>query len=882
MKRLYLFALSCLACLAASAQTSVPRPWPMGANSSYDVALPGRSVAKPHVNKMPARLLRQLPVAPQPSRRGAPGCARRLFPVQDTLLLVDYTLATDGSTTKQTALSYDKYGLRRLLTEYDMSASNGRTRKTRYTYDVDDNSFWTRRVIETDYRPDALEGTDESGWYVNSTVIREPDAEGRLLAIEVDDPCRRWHKQVRYDYDHVYYGADGTARRGFEVERHETQDGVLARKAIYQWYEPTADYLLTDYESPSVRYKAEVFGNDSVRTTRMAYDDGSGLWQTDMVETDYYRVDGNPCTGFLQSVPGAWDYGKRAITIAAGDSVATIDQVYDALSGEWTNDLRTVAWGSMFESPRSSEKYYEYIDGEWVIFCTSATERISETPLMTLYESTYSYTAGYEFVNYNAIFPGCEEEVYLTCVDEETLVRTQEQDEGNIYTYYDFNGNVKLVTWLRPGINTPFGDWPGENDGLYTMCVRQPDGSWLPSDSFEYEISGGNRVCCTCNAQGYPERIIIYKDSPGNILAERSYTYTEHGYSEEFRASGILLTKRVVELMDDRWVSDITYKYNGDGSLYTAHRTDTWQNCSRTYTWDGNDFVLDRVTAADYTYTEADGSEVTILHKVEGNTAVPTTKVVQYVSTNADGLTLSAECSWSWDGMNGSWVEQQRTEDYKQEFDFCIDYGPIDRFSPANHYDDGPDGYDEVEQQAGSVKTDGHISYIRAGENGLVINSRTGSFATYHGGDEATVSLWLPEGCTTTVYTRNALGSIASEQEMVMDENGAVQRRLQRTFTYTPEGYLLTEEEKDEKGAATLATYTYKLRSVITGIDDAHPAATATLAIEGLAVSAPGHIIRLFNVQGAEVAVGEGSVSAPRAGLYIVKVGDASVKVVLK
>ena len=100
------------------------------------------------------------------------------------------------------------------------------------------------------------------------------------------------------------------------------------------------------------------------------------------------------------------------------------------------------------------------------------------------------------------------------------------------------------------------------------------------------------------------------------------------------------------------------------------------------------------------------------------------------------------------------------------------------------------------------------------------------------------------------------------------------------TYAYTPEGYLLTKE-KEEDGRKTVEAYTYERRTVtLTGIAEATP--SATLTVEGLGVSAPGHTVRLFNVQGAEVAAGEGSVSAPGAGLYIVRVGNASVKVVLK
>lgn len=102
------------------------------------------------------------------------------------------------------------------------------------------------------------------------------------------------------------------------------------------------------------------------------------------------------------------------------------------------------------------------------------------------------------------------------------------------------------------------------------------------------------------------------------------------------------------------------------------------------------------------------------------------------------------------------------------------------------------------------------------------------------------------------------------------------------TYTYNPGGQLLTKLQT--KGAATLLeTYTYRtLTLVITGIDELDPAATATLTINGLSLSAPGHAISLYDLRGARVAQGTGHVSAPRPGLYVVRVGSATTKVLLR
>lgn len=873
MKRFYLFALSCLALASARGQESVPRPLASGVNYSACAGKP----ALPRQAKS-ARVSRRVR-AVEWRRRNVPAQAVALSVEADTTLCTGYTMTQNGETLRSTAVSYDKYGLRRLVATHETVGWPLGDRQTRYTYEVNADAFWTKRTIETDYAPGGMEAVEGQAWYVNSVVEREMDGDGRIHSVTEDNRAEGSFERSVYDYAHAYPGWDGTPRRGFLVESERRRDGNVERE-VCRWYEPAGAYLRAAYDTPYSREAAEFFA-DSVRTTSSYLDDGTGQWEVSEVRTDYYRVDGRRCEGHKTHTRDGEEYGTRTIIIEAGDSVTRIEQEYKAATGLWVNSLKSVSSGTMFETPLYYDNYYTFADGRWELMRVQRVELVSSSPRVRLYRANFGV------VVYYAWFEGAESPVVLSRVDDDTYMGTDETSGITTYTYYDNECNVKAAYRVRESVDTPFGEQSGNNSEMdvCTVWVQQPDGTWKQMDSFEYS-SMGYTVRHTFNAQGYPERIILFQSDADNPVEEQRYTYTDKGYVVEYYGRGVLKTRETFGLMDDGWVSDIFYRYNTSGTVTRATRYDTWHNCSRRYDWDKDTdtFTFDQLATGDDYYTLEDGTQVSISYEAEGDRVVPVVKREDYNKNYDDGDSYEGTSAiYRWNPVAGEWVGESRESRYHLVYDFAIIYGRSDLIDSYDDHCYFDEEYNSAERDPRVVVYGGATWLWDEASKSWAIGSQYGETVAALSANSITVVSHDGDKTVTHVYERNAEGRIARETETeTFADAGSKDVVTTTAYAYTPEGYLLTKEV-EEDGRKVVEAYTYERRTVtLTGIDDAHPAATATLAIEGLAVSAPGHTIRLFNVQGAEVAAGEGSVSAPRAGLYIVKVGDASVKVVLK
>lgn len=875
MKRFYLFALSCLTLTAVSAQVSVPRPVASGVNYS---AAAGRSVM-PREAGSPAgrsRVADSRLRAAELQRRAAPQKAVALSVEVDTTLCTGYTMTRNGETLRSTTVSYDKYGLRRLVATHETIGWPLGDRQTRYTYEVNADAFWTKRTIETDYVPNSGPPVEGQAWYVSSIVEREMDADGRIHSVTEDDRAEDSFERSVYDYAHAYPGWDGTPRRGCLVEHERRRDGNVERE-VYRWYEPAGDYLRAAYETPYNRETAEFFA-DSVRTTASYLDDGTGQWEVSEVRTDYYRVDGQRCEGYKTLSQDGEEFGTRTIIIEAGDSVTRIEQEYKAATGLWANSQKSVSSGTIFETPLYYDNYYTFANGRWELMRVQRVELVSSSPRVRLYKADFGALV------YYAWFTGTESPVILSRVDDDTYVGTDETSGTTTYTYYDNECNVKAAYRVRESVDTPFGEQSGNNSEMdvCTVWVQQPDGTWKQMDSFEYS-SMGYTVRHTFNAQGYPERIILFQSNADNPVEEQRYTYTDKGYVVEYYERGVLKTRETFGLMDDGWVSDILYRYNTSGAVTRATRCDTWHNCSRRYDWDKDTdtFTFAQLYTGDDYYTLEDGTQVSISYEAQGDRVVPLSKHEDYNKNYDDGYSYEGTSAiYLWDPVAGEWVGESRESRYNLIYDFAIIYGRSDLIDSYDDHCYFDEEYISSERDPRVAVYGGATWLWDAASKSWAIGSLHGDSVSALSANSITVVSRGGDETRTHVYERNAEGRIVRETETRTFAEAGSKNEVTTTYAYTPEGYLLTKEETEE-GRKTVEAYTYERRTVtLTGIDEATP--SATLAIEGLSVSAPGHTIRLFNVQGAEVAAGEGGVSAPRAGLYIVKVGNASVKVVLK
>lgn len=908
MKRFYLFILSCLALSAAQAQTGAPRPKASGVNFSVSsetadrahrtlpplladkLGVPaGRSASaglRPGMKRGAARARRGQWLSPsQVAKHRAPLPASPLRAVADSTFLTARIKWQDGRIARFDTIAYDKYGLRSLVSTYDAEAWDSKNKQERYTYQVGAGNYWTRRLIHTDYRPwgNAIEPVD--GWYLNSDVQRVVDAEGRVTSLTLSDPRSGLERTMQYDYAHEYYGWDGTPHRGFLVKQEEIQNGNLRKREAYAWHEAAGQYLplLCEIPMSGTLEMSEHFA-DSVVTTVNAYDYDAGIYFPSQTRVDYYRLGGWPCEGGKTTYADGETSGWVTLSMQQGDSLTELEQGFDTLTAAWVPVRKVVTLGTQWQSPLYYQKIYNYDDAEarWTLSHGDEYQCISQSPTVDLYRRTAT-SGSYTHTLYYAKFRGYAYEERVDSIDAETFATVNELDGSTVYMLYGLDGGFKAGYEVFERIKTPIGEQTPEAK-TYTVFVLVNDTTWQQASSFEYANSEGRTVRHTFNADGYPDSIItcVPADTLMDTLALKRYTYTDSGYSVETYDHGTLMQREDFELMADGWVSDITRLFSADGTVYRTLRTDRKQGGERTYVYDyeAQQLVLDQVKAFTVTFNDG-GFKYTINHEVVDETNVlPTTQSMEY--NWSDGRSWVNQFHLlHWNRDAGEWVGDSATLDEHYVTDYVPDYGRSDF---VENYDDGNDGYGEATVRPGTPLESNVHWYCPwvPEQNAFVITSKYGteiattdSTATvyYYDGDWVGADFYenTPEGLTRGVWNF-AISGNGAQQDIVSYSQ----------YAYTPEGFLLKEEHGDSV-RYTCDEYTYERRTItVTGIDELRPDATAELTIDGLTVSAPGHSIALYDPRGARVAAGTGSVSAPRPGLYIIKVGQASTKVVLK
>ena len=870
MKNLYLLALSCLMASAAQAQNLVPRPQDPGMT-----------------------LQQQKGAARRAKRMQVPAKAEPLTVQQDTTLCVRRTTETDKGFTTWIDITYDKYGLRRLVTNTSKTGANSESSKTdRYTYEVSPAAIWTKRTLEQDYRPSGYQG-DAQDWYVTDVVEREVDSEGRITLIRIENPNNSNVETRKFDYSHEYTDDRGNLRRGFEVET-ERKDAYSTRKEVYRWHEMAGQYLLESI-ADGYDHRTAVFHTDSVVTTTYQYDYDKGEWQPYYVTVDYYRVDGYPCEGSMSYYPlneyGNNASGQRTITIATPDSVTWINQDYDDDTEMWVNRSKEVNYGGedIWSTPFYLYKdyYFDEATGEWELSGFEQTELIVSTPKVAVIR--YTDEDGTE---YYANFFDEREEVEIETIGDNSFITREYGSAGTTYTRYDMDGNVLESYRTRSGFDSPVG-W--QNTSVYAsgplLCSverQQPDGSWKMLSDYTFDTPDGNTVHVTFNAQGYPDKVTVcLSGNTTDILSEQTFTYTDKGYTVDERQEGGYILRRAFELLDDGWLSQIIYNYSPtDGTFSPATREDRWNDCKRTYSWNGETFTLSRVTAAcPYRYYEDADTEVSINYEVSGNDVVPVSKEVD-VDRSGKGFSESRRSTYLWDADAAEWVgKESNLRIFKHHDNLVVTYGNGDPLD--NYYDNSSDfSVDDDEVVQAVPLTNFRVTYKwDAQAKQFVPDVFSG---TYVEEDEANNAYTLYEGdnqslISVTTYTRDTQGRATKVTRANLAADGTLTPFSSAALTYTPEGYWQSMTEITAGTGTVTNTYTYERRTItVTGIDELQPDATAELTIDGLTLSAPGQPLSLYDLQGARVAAGTGSVTAPRPGLYIIKVGSASVKAVLR
>ena len=735
MKRCYLFILSCLAFSAADAQLLAPRP------------------------------------------------ARAQQQVRDTLVFSAYDCSRNGVTTMSSSADYDKYGLATLMTKYIKDSPDGQPLKhDRYTYEVNPFGVWTHRIVETDYRPEGLEGDPTDGWFVNSVMKREVDAEGRVVAIDATDMPHKYHRTLRYDYEHEYFVPyDTTPRRGFAVEDCVERSSYRSTSS-YRWHERAGKYLLVAENNGAFLSQATFFA-DSVRTEVKNYQSDTGEFAPYQVVTDYYRMDGMSCKGSkTENLSWGGVSGNVTLTGVAGDSTTTISRIYDRQRG-WRSTECRVLWGSKEDNftPYREKVYYYDNEGNPIYNRTEVYEIVGSSPAATFYCYADEDPDGVRSrMRYYVRFAGEDQLQEVERVGDDAFLLTLSQiDHGRICDLYDLSGARRGTYKVMENPATPFGTFMSSS--IYSVCAQQADGSWKPLERLNWTdpTSGAVKVC-TFNAQGYPETLTLaFSTKPDSPYGEYRYTYGPESYTVEYYYYGRLKTRDTYELLADGWVSDVRHTYDADGAVTRGERTDSWLSCRRHYTWDSatGAFTFDRVEVSDHVYLTDDGTRVTVTCQAQGQTAVPVSKSERFFRSALSILsgrwnTIEDNARYTWDAALQDWVGDTRTRQIFHTHDFLLDYGRRDLI----YYNDGDDVLDDTPapKDPEYLYTSGDsIFEWEAQARGWKFGTLKGTFAALRADGEAEATTYADDGsATNNVYRLGPDGRICEETVTKTDADG--------------------------------------------------------------------------------------------------------------
>ena len=138
------------------------------------------------------------------------------------------------------------------------------------------------------------------------------------------------------------------------------------------------------------------------------------------------------------------------------------------------------------------------------------------------------------------------------------------------------------------------------------------------------------------------------------------------------------------------------------------------------------------------------------------------------------------------------------------------------------------------------------------------------------------------EGMQTVEYVRNADGRLVSYSGTM--SFGGITFFNEQTYTYDSEGRLVAHVKRNERpGFDSTISYSYRYGEVeVSGIDAASADMAARVTVEGRTFCLSGVALSLYDAVGRLVTRGNGSVTAPSAGVYLLKAEGQTVKVVVR
>ena len=831
----------------------------------------------------------------------------------DTLLLTGYATIIDGTTTRTGTYTYDEYGHRKLVT----TVNNGNEYIERYTYTVGAWNYWTSRLIE-------IKSYYSDEWCFSSKEERVIDSNRRLSVQKIYDIAEGTGNMYLYrekHFDHSHGLTDDEYDRtsyGYCVKDVTyNSDGSIYSSREYTWFQPAQNYVLLKSQS-EYNKKEATFGSDYV--TYKSYsitDNGTAMLEEE--ETHYFGNKSGVLQKYYSNGELSYAYGeyyeKQPDTPSKGYTTLTYYQ-YGEYEQKWQPASRSITSGMIYDEYGWQEQFKvnysirteNYYDGEWYLENSEKGEWLSNNILKT--------TTTYDEITENVYYAKYDEKGELVGgvtynADGSYIVETYGayDETANAltiyYTYYDASGK-ELRTIARKTINVN----NNESETAFAFYLKEGD-KLTPLTDYETTTSYGVQTLntkYTFTAEGMPLSIIYYisdNDQTGGKYAlykKTAYEYTANGYKKSeyyyyyrgsFDGTPVEMLDCTSEyyLLDNGTYQYTSYEYEEDGTINYGSRTeDTKDMVRKTYSYntESKTFVLQYKECLPIETKAADGT-ITRIDRTfdENDNIVNIGKSEEY---RADNKSMSA--SYYWDTAANKWVgshKSYREEHWNIHFSYSA---PVD---PTTLYND--EYLSMNESHAQNMRT--YSTYID-----YEWDYETDSWIRVYGveydfdiNDNIFVSTHIRfdrnfKETTKTTITGNPANGLYEKREEVTTKEDSESNEIETTSTVYTYKYnannILSEEtiettESDGTKSTKRTVYEYTNSKVYpTNITEIETDGE-TVQVSGLAITAADDAqLALYTANGAKVAEAYGTITAPQAGMYIVKCNGKAFKVTLK
>lgn len=839
----------------------------------------------------------------------------------DTLLATSKKdVRTGGVEVTRAEVEYDDYGRRKTYTEYDYDGAV--ERRLTYEYTTGGFNYWTKKVVkeeaygETKVIEQEEREYNEDGRITLQRIYRDNGNGGMFLA----------EKNV-YDYSHGVLGENSEGLVvGFLVEKEtflydsEVAKEVQHEHVKYQWFEPAKNYVEALREYRGVKNSETVFGEDFL--TEITYGEKSdGTSYKHYERTDWYangKVVGQLTTSYNEDGSVESASGTKATVekdLPAKDWTTVTQFAFDQATMDFVPSSKTETFGTKPYDGKFYGNYeeinYEYQDGQFVKDYWMKYEEQAGN----IYKATSNY-------NPNGVYFKCDKDNNLLgdlmFNKDNSYVVTHDIDDGDALLIYYFTAGhqlertIKRVEGVQTNVDAPEGYYGSSDDDLYTFYILK-DGKWEILDEYESTLTQGSmkqRTVYKYTEQGYPASVTTYVTSPSYnggkefISTQYVYTYQDNGYIlKEYGVAipgkdPVLDEESTYFLLEDGTYVETTLKYDGEAEPYEGQRKEIKDGIQKNYTYNESTkkFDLSYVSTSPYTTIAEDGTKTTIEQAWDeaAQKAVPRRKTVsRQKSKDEDGYDESFYEEYSWDETTGKWIGQSKSHNKWETvkgfvFDNSYNIDPIGSYSDEYKPSSAAEtenisleqqlrySWDETKGDWGAEPEGKGYSYTISGNTLNVKRTERESSSQYNAFDET----YVAEG-----------GKLISKHTVETGQRpGNEIETYDRKDEYTYNKYGVLQEEKHysdgeysygTKYLFTEATIKPMLPPVsgITGVE----ADAATVTVNGREVTATdGGKVTLYSTDGRVVATGNGTATAPAAGIFIAKVGSKAAKVVVK